>query len=53
MVWGGGWIAEHLTAQDYAGGTVVHINAGVAGGILALVIGRRVGWPKEQMSRTT
>lgn len=49
MVWGGGWIAEHLTAQDYAGGTVVHINAGVAGGILALVIGRRVGWPKEQM----
>src|SRR6478672_9576478 len=31
MVWGGGWISEHLHAQDYAGGTVVHINAGVAG----------------------
>jgi Amt family ammonium transporter len=49
MVWGGGWIMEHLAAQDYAGGTVVHINAGVAGGILALVIGRRVGWPREPM----
>ncbi len=31
MVWGGGWISSHLHAQDYAGGTVVHINAGVAG----------------------
>jgi Amt family ammonium transporter len=49
MVWGGGFIAEHLAAQDYAGGTVVHINAGVAGGVLALIIGKRVGWPKEQM----
>src|SRR6478609_6979966 len=38
-VWGGGWLATKLAegstfAQDYAGGTVVHINAGVAGGIL-------------------
>ena len=49
MVWGGGWISEHLHAQDYAGGTVVHINAGVAGGVLALIIGRRVGWPKDPM----
>lgn len=49
MVWGGGFIAEHFPAQDYAGGTVVHINAGLAGGILALIIGKRVGWPKEQM----
>ncbi len=31
MVWGGGFISEHFGAQDYAGGTVVHINAGVAG----------------------
>jgi Amt family ammonium transporter len=44
MVWGGGWISTHLAAQDYAGGTVVHINAGVAGGVLALIIGRRVGF---------
>jgi Amt family ammonium transporter len=49
MVWGGGWIAEHLGAQDYAGGTVVHINAGVAGGILALIIGRRVGFGRDPM----
>lgn len=49
MVWGGGFITEHFPAQDYAGGTVVHINAGVAGGLLALIIGARRGWPKEQM----
>jgi ammonium transporter, Amt family len=49
MVWGGGFIAEHLGAQDYAGGTVVHINAGVAGGVLALIIGRRIGFAKEPM----
>jgi len=46
-VWGGGWLSSHWAAQDYAGGTVVHINAGVAGGILALVVGRRVGWPRD------
>jgi Amt family ammonium transporter len=49
MVWGGGFIAEHLGAQDYAGGTVVHINAGVAGGVLALIIGKRIGFGKEPM----
>ncbi|MEZ5092172.1 ammonium transporter [Nocardioides sp.] len=49
MVWGGGWISSHFPAQDYAGGTVVHINAGVAGGILALIIGRRASWPSEPM----
>jgi Amt family ammonium transporter len=49
MVWGGGWISSHLAAQDYAGGTVVHINAGVAGGVLALLIGRRIGFKKEPM----
>ncbi len=49
MVFGGGLIGKTIGAQDYAGGTVVHINAGVAGAILALVIGKRVGWPKEPM----
>ncbi|MGH3413387.1 MAG: ammonium transporter [Marmoricola sp.] len=49
MVWGGGWISTHLAAQDYAGGTVVHINAGVAGGVLALVVGRRVGFGRAPM----
>ncbi|NEE01958.1 ammonium transporter [Phytoactinopolyspora halotolerans] len=47
-VWGGGWIAE-LGAIDFAGGTVVHINAGAAGLALALVLGKRVGWPKTPM----
>jgi len=46
-VWGGGWLASHWAAQDYAGGTVVHINAGVAGGVLALIVGKRIGWPRE------
>jgi len=46
-VWGGGWLSSHWIAQDYAGGTVVHINAGIAGGVLALIIGKRVGWPRE------
>jgi ammonium transporter, Amt family len=48
-VWGGGWFYSHVPNLDYAGGTVVHINAGVAGGILALVIGRRVGFLRDPM----
>ena len=40
-VWGGGWISEHLHALDFAGGAVVHINAGVAGLVAALVLGKR------------
>jgi Amt family ammonium transporter len=47
-VWGGGWIAE-LGAIDFAGGTVVHINAGAAALALALVLGKRVGWRREPM----
>ena len=43
-----GWIFK-LGAIDFAGGTVVHINAGIAGLALALVIGKRLGWPKEPM----
>jgi Amt family ammonium transporter len=39
----------HLWAEDFAGGTVVHINAGAAGLAMALVLGRRRGWPREQM----
>jgi Amt family ammonium transporter len=42
-VWGGGWIATELGALDFAGGTVVHINAGAAAVAAALVIGRRRG----------
>ncbi|MBM3547210.1 MAG: ammonium transporter [Alphaproteobacteria bacterium] len=45
-VWGGGFLAA-ANVLDYAGGTVVHINAGVAGLVLALMIGKRKGYPKE------
>lgn len=43
----GGWIANHLKAIDFAGGTAVHINAGAAGLALCIVLGRRKGWPKS------
>ncbi len=47
-VWGGGFLGD-LGTLDFAGGTVVHINAGVAGLVCALVLGKRVGFPKEPM----
>ncbi|MFG2036804.1 ammonium transporter [Dactylosporangium sp. NPDC048998] len=46
-VWGGGWIAQHLHPLDFAGGTAVHINAGAAALGVALVLGKRIGWPRE------
>ncbi|MCX5046173.1 ammonium transporter [Aldersonia sp. NBC_00410] len=42
----GGWIANDLKAIDFAGGTAVHINAGVAGLVLAIILGKRAGWPQ-------
>jgi ammonium transporter, Amt family len=45
----GGWIANDLAAIDFAGGTAVHINAGAAALALAIVVGKRVGWPREPM----
>ncbi|MEU8611928.1 ammonium transporter [Actinoplanes sp. NPDC048791] len=48
-VWGGGWIGVNLGALDFAGGTAVHINAGAAALGLILVLGKRVGWPREVM----
>ena len=44
----GGWLFER-GALDFAGGTVVHINAGIAALALILVLGRRRGWPAEAM----
>ena len=41
-----GWLA-HLGVQDFAGGTAVHINAGAAGLALAIVLGKRRGWPSS------
>ncbi len=65
MVWGGGFLSgvqggladlifsgedgAAVAPIDYAGGTVVHINAGVAGLVLALLIGKRLGFGKEPM----
>ncbi|WP_295586494.1 ammonium transporter [uncultured Lamprocystis sp.] len=47
-VWGGGWLGS-LGVLDFAGGTVVHINAGIAGLVAALVIGKRKGFPTTAM----
>ncbi|MFT5221412.1 MAG: Amt family ammonium transporter [Planctomycetota bacterium] len=47
-VWGGGWLGE-MGLLDYAGGTVVHITAGVAAIVTAMVIGKRKGFPKTAM----
>ena len=47
-VWGGGFMSKG-GVLDYAGGTVVHINAGIAGLVAAVVLGRRVGYGKEAM----
>ncbi|MBU1169104.1 MAG: ammonium transporter [Proteobacteria bacterium] len=47
-VWGGGWM-QTLGALDFAGGNVVHINAGIAGLVLCLVLGKRHGFGKEAM----
>ena len=49
-VWGGGWLGGgegHIGAIDFAGGTVVHISAGVSALITALYIGKRAGYPKH------
>jgi len=45
----GGWIANKLKAIDFAGGTAVHINSGTAGLVLALFLGKRLGWPTSPM----
>ncbi len=48
-VWGGGWLGE-LGVLDFAGGTVVHINAGIAGLVAALMLGKRRGFPQTRMA---
>ncbi|MFN3991028.1 MAG: ammonium transporter [Erythrobacter sp.] len=49
MVWAGGGLLFEDGALDFAGGTVVHINAGVSGLVLAYLLGKRRGWPNEPM----
>ncbi len=48
-VWGGGFLAGG-GVLDFAGGTVVHINSGIAGIVAALVIGKRIGYGTENMA---
>ena len=48
-VWGGGFL-QMLGVLDYAGGTVVHINAGVAGLVAAVMLGNRIGFGRENLA---
>jgi Amt family ammonium transporter len=55
MVWGKGgflnaFLGHGIPALDFAGGTVVHISSGVSALVCALVLGKRLGYPKEQMA---
>jgi Amt family ammonium transporter len=45
-VWGGGWLGQ-LGALDFAGGTVIHINSGVAALVAAIMVGKRKGYGRE------
>jgi ammonium transporter, Amt family len=45
-VWGGGWLAD-MGALDFAGGTVVHVNAGVAALVAAICVGKRKDYPSS------
>ena len=48
MVWGGGWLGD-LGMMDFAGGTVVHVNAGIAALIAAIMLRERKGFPSTPM----
>src|SRR6188508_518253 len=47
-VWGGGWLSK-MGALDFAGGTVVHVNAGIAALVAALVVGKRRDYPSSSL----
>ncbi|MCY1671461.1 ammonium transporter [Novosphingobium sp. SL115] len=48
-VWGGGWLATKFGTLDFAGGIVVHTTAGVSALVVAMLLGKRMGFPKTLM----
>ncbi|WP_255504721.1 ammonium transporter [Novosphingobium sp. EMRT-2] len=48
-IWGGGWLATKLGTLDFAGGIVVHTTAGVSALVVAMLLGKRNGFPKSLM----
>ena len=48
-VWGGGWLATSMGTMDFAGGIVVHTTAGVSALVAAMLLGKRMGFPKTLM----
>jgi Amt family ammonium transporter len=48
-IWGGGWLATRLGTLDFAGGIVVHTTAGISALVVALLLGKRAGFPRTLM----
>ncbi|MFY7835624.1 MAG: ammonium transporter [Novosphingobium sp.] len=48
-VWGGGWLATKFGTMDFAGGIVVHTTAGISALVVAMLLGKRAGFPKTLM----
>jgi Amt family ammonium transporter len=48
-IWGGGWLATKLGTVDFAGGIVVHTTAGISALVVALLMGKRMGFPRMLM----
>jgi Amt family ammonium transporter len=48
-IWGGGWLATRFGTLDFAGGIVIHTTAGISALVVALLLGKRAGFPKTLM----